>query len=431
MPILAVFYIKIILSALLTLLFVGSVWKKDLFEKWQSGSEDRWILALAFVALRLLPFIGIYVVLGHDVRNDVPFFYYKAESAFRGLFVYRDFWSYHAPLFSYIISLPLWLWNNPRVIVLFMILVESLTVVLTYFTYKKRNPNALLLACLYWMLPFTFVFVVLNGQEDIWFWLVTLLVWRHVQKKPQNYELGAGVLFAAGLLCIKATYIFFLFPLLIFVRRPLRMLAIMAVIGAIALVILYLNVGDKFLMPIRHTKELLTPNLFSVLRPFIESFVHVSERSYTLLNCVGLLLTLGTSIVVAWRYRSRSIQEVIPPLFLITFVAMTLFQPSAPGGYAVAYQLIMVFALIDPRNKWHGLLLLTFSWLLVVQPFIYVYNNSPTYTSFAVLANPILAFEYLLQVLNVGCYVVIFLLAVQKLRQMPGEYPPMKREFSL
>ncbi len=431
MPILTVFYLKIILSALLTLLFVGCVWKKSLFQKWQSSQKDRWILVLSFIGLRLLPFIGIYVIMGQDVRNDVPFFYYKAEAAFRGLFVYRDFWSFHAPLFSYIISLPLWLWNNPRAIVLLMVVVEAIAVVLTYFTYKKRTPDALLLACLYWTLPFTFVFVVLNGQEDIWFWLVTLLIWRHIQKHPHNYELGAGLLFAAGLLCIKVTYIFFLFPLLIFVRRPLRMLAAMAVPGAIALVILYLNVGDQFLMPIRHTQTLLTPNLFSVLRPFIELFVYVPESSFTLLNWIGLLLTLGTSIAMAWRFRSRSIQQVVPLLFLISFVAMTIFQPSAPGGYVTSYQLIMLFVLIDPANRKHGMLVLTFNWLLVVQPFIYVYNGSPSYTSFGMLGTPILAFEYLIQILNVGCYVIIFLLTIKKLRAMPPASPSMKWQLSL
>jgi hypothetical protein len=431
MPILTVFYIKILISALLTLLIVGAVWKKDQFRKWQLAGQDTRLLAVAFVGLRLLPFIGIYVVLGQEPRNDVPFFYYKAESAFRGLFVYRDFWSFHAPLFSYIISLPLWLWNNPRAIVFLMVLIESLTVVLTYFTYKKRTPDALLLACLYWMLPASFVFIVLNGQEDIWFWLVTLLIWRHVRAQPHNYEVGAGLLFAVGLLCIKVTYIFFLFPLLLFVRRPIRMLATMAVPGAVALAILYLNVGDKFLMPIQHTQTLLTPNLFSVLRPFVELFVHVEESSFTLLNWIGLLLTLGTSILVAWRFRNRSFQEAIPALFLVSFVSMTIFQPSAPGGYATSYLLIMLMALINPQSRQHMALVLTFSWLLVVQPFIYVYQDSPSYTSFTMFSKPILALEYGLQVLNVGCYVLVLLLAIRKLRDIPAGAPSKNQPVAL
>jgi hypothetical protein len=431
MPILTVFYIKILISALLTLLIVGAVWKKDQFRKWQLAGQDTRLLAVAFVGLRLLPFIGIYVVLGQEPRNDVPFFYYKAESAFRGLFVYRDFWSFHAPLFSYIISLPLWLWNNPRAIVFLMVLIESLTVVLTYFTYKKRTPDALLLACLYWMLPASFVFIVLNGQEDIWFWLVTLLIWRHVRAQPHNYEVGAGLLFAVGLLCIKVTYIFFLFPLLLFVRRPIRMLATMAVPGAVALAILYLNVGDKFLMPIQHTQTLLTPNLFSVLRPFVELFVHVEESSFTLLNWIGLLLTLGTSILVASRFRNRSFQEAIPALFLVSFVSMTIFQPSAPGGYATSYLLIMLMALINPQSRQHMALVLTFSWLLVVQPFIYVYQDSPSYTSFTMFSKPILALEYGLQVLNVGCYVLVLLLAIRKLRDIPAGAPSKNQPVAL
>ena len=55
---------------------------------------------------RLLPWIGIFLVIGEDPRGDVPFFFYKAEAAKMGGFVYRDFWSVPAPLFAYIISLP-------------------------------------------------------------------------------------------------------------------------------------------------------------------------------------------------------------------------------------------------------------------------------------------------------------------------------------
>jgi hypothetical protein len=418
MPILTVFYIKLVISALLTLLLVGAVWKRALFRQWQLRGQDTWVLTLAFVGLRLLPFIGVYVILGQDPRNDVPFFYYKAESAFRGLWVYRDFWSFHAPLFSYIISLPLYLWNNPRAIVLLMVLMESLTVTLTYKTYKKHTPDALLLACVYWMLPASFVFIVLNGQEDIWFWLVTLLIWRHVRANPDRYETGAGLLFAAGLLCIKVTYIFFLLPLLVFVRRPVRMLAAMAIPGAVALSILYPNVGDKFLMPIQHTQTLLTPNLFSVARPFLEAFIHIPESSYTLLNWIGLVLTVGSTLLVAWWYRTAPFQHIAPLLFLVSFVSMTIFQPSAPGGYATSYLLIMLFALIEPQNRKHLALVLAFSWLLVIQPFIYVYLGSPSYTSFKMLATPILALEYGLQALNVGCYFLIVFLTIRKFRRI-------------
>jgi hypothetical protein len=73
MPILTVFYIKLLISALLTILMMGAIWKREQFQKWQLTEQDTRLLALAFVVLRLLPFIGIYVVLGQEPRNDVPF----------------------------------------------------------------------------------------------------------------------------------------------------------------------------------------------------------------------------------------------------------------------------------------------------------------------------------------------------------------------
>src|SRR5919202_2569284 len=58
---------------------------------------------LTFVLLRLLPFVAIYIFLNQDPRSDVDFFFRKAIAARQGKLVYKDFLSYHAPLFSYLI----------------------------------------------------------------------------------------------------------------------------------------------------------------------------------------------------------------------------------------------------------------------------------------------------------------------------------------
>ncbi|MBU1820379.1 MAG: hypothetical protein KKG00_02550, partial [Bacteroidetes bacterium] len=124
MPILTVFYIKILLCSLFTAAICWVALNPALFKKWQQENEGI-AFSLGFVAMRLLPWIGIFLIIGEDPRGDVPFFFYKAEAAKLGGFVYRDFWSYHAPLFAYIISLPVWLWHNSRAIVLLMVLMET------------------------------------------------------------------------------------------------------------------------------------------------------------------------------------------------------------------------------------------------------------------------------------------------------------------
>ena len=403
MPILTVFYVKLLLNLALTAAIVWVLLKPELFYRWQR-QQEMLVFSAGFLLFRLLPWIGIFLILGEDPRGDVPFFFYKAEAAKLGGFVYRDFWSYHAPLFAYIISLPLWLWHNSRVIVLLMVVVETAILWLTYRTYKSQKSNALQLTYLYWLLPAAFMYILVDGQEEVWFWGAALLMWRYTRRHPQNYEIGVGVLFALALLTIKVTFIFFLFPLMIIVKRPVRLLVTMAAIGVPVLAFLYWQIGDLFLRPIRHTEQLMTPNLFSILRPFVELFITFDPKESTMLNWIGLVFTLLIPSYMAYRSRGRAVADLIPGLFVATFVCMMIFQASAPGAYLIAFLITVVFELIDIKNPWHIMVLLALSWLTVVQPFVYVYNGQPSYTTFGMLGTPIYLLEYSLQVLNVACF---------------------------
>ncbi len=403
MPILTVFYIKVILSIGLTAGIIWTQWKSALIAEWQQ-KNDTLAFTLGFLILRLLPWIAIFIILDQEPRGDVPFFFYKAEGAKAGGFVYRDFWSYHAPLFAYIISLPIWLWHNARAIVLFMVLMETLILWITYRSYKQEKSNALQATFLYWMLPASFMYILIDGQEEVWFWGLALWMWIHVRKNPVNYETGLGVIFAIALLTTKATFVFFLPPLLLSVRNPVKMLLVMAAIGLPALAFLYWQIGDLFLMPIQHTEQLMTPNLFSITRPFIELFVHIDHTNSTAVNWIGLIITMVLVSYLAYRGRENTLIQTLPSLFIATFACMMIFQASAPGAYLIAYVLAVVFEIVDLRNNKHLLILLVLSWLTVVQPFVNVWIKQPDYTEFSMLANPAYLGEWILQVINVACF---------------------------
>ncbi|WP_420154058.1 hypothetical protein [Siphonobacter sp.] len=403
MSILTVFYIKLLLNVGLTAGIIWSVKKATLIQQWQQ-KNDTLAFSLGFLILRLIPWVMIFLVINEVPRGDVPFFFYKAEGAKAGGFVYRDFWSYHAPLFAYIISLPLWLWHNSRAIVLLMVLMETLILWGTYRTYKPEKSNALQASLIYWMLPASFMYILIDGQEEVWFWGLALLMWRHVKQNPEDYEVGLGVIFAIALLTTKATFVFFLPPLLISVRRPIKMLLVMAAIGLPALAFLYWQIGDLFLMPIQHTEQLMTPNLFSITRPIIELFVHIDTSNSTLVNWLGLITTMLLVSYLAYRGRVNPLTHTLPALFIATFACMMIFQASAPGAYLIAYLLAVVFDIVDLRNNKHLTILLVLSWLTVVQPFVNVYIEQPDYTRFGMLTNPVYLFDWLLQVLNVACF---------------------------
>lgn len=403
MPVLTVFYIKLIINLGLTLAIFWTVSKSGLFAKWQAENE-KLVFLLGFVLLRLIPWIGIFLVLNEDPRGDIPFFFYKAEAAKRGGFVYRDFWSYHAPLYAYIISLPVWIWHNSRSIVLFMVLMESGILWLTYKTYKYKINNALQLAIIYYLLPAGFMYILVDGQEEVWFWGAALLIWRFTIRKTENYEVGIGLLYALALLTIKVTFIFLLPALLLVVRKPVKMLLVMAAVGLPAIGFLYWQIGDLFLMPIQHTEQLMTPNLFSISRPFVEMIVSINEKKSTLINWFGLLFTIFIPAYMAYKARYRHINEILPGIFIACFVCMMIFQASAMGAYVIAYLMAVLFEIIDVRKTAHIAILLLLNWLTVVQPFVWVYIGQPAYTSLSMFSNVTYLFEYVLQILNVLCF---------------------------
>lgn len=404
MPILTVFYLKLVINLALTLGIIWTVSRSQLFSKWQK-ENDKAVFLFAFVALRLVPWIAIFLVVNEEPRGDIPFFFYKAEAAKAGGFVYRDFWSYHAPLYAYIISIPVWIWHNARAIVLFMVLMESGILWLTYQTYKYRTSQALQLAVIYLMLPAAFMYILVDGQEEIWFWGAALLIWRYTIRVRENYEIGVGILYAIALLTIKVTFIFLLPALLVVVKKPVKVLLTMAAIGLPAVGFLYWQIGDLFLMPIQHTEQLMTPNLFSITRPWVEMVVHVNEKRSTMINWFGLLFTVFVPVYMAYKGRHRHISEILPALFIACFVCMMIFQASAMGAYVIAYLMAVLFEIIDIRKTYHIVILLALNWLTVVQPFVWVYLKQPAYLSPGMFTNASFLFEYMLQILNVLCFV--------------------------
>src|SRR5690606_31793262 len=122
MAIITVFYIKLIICFFLTVGVYFLVRKKDLLVRWQQGQDKVYFLS-GFLIFRVIPWIVVFLVANQEPRGDIPFFFGKAIHAKVGEMVYRDFWSYHAPLFPYIISMPLFIWHTAKAIVALMLLI--------------------------------------------------------------------------------------------------------------------------------------------------------------------------------------------------------------------------------------------------------------------------------------------------------------------
>jgi len=372
----------------------------------------RW---LAFVALRLVPFAIIYLLLDQEPRSDVQFFYERAVPAMQGQLVYRDFLSYHAPLFTYITAIPLFIWNNARVIILMMAVIEFVIANGTFRYMRSSMPDALLRFVLYYLLPLPFVAMVLSSEEDVWMWgfgILTLALPTSLSER--RYAFLTGLIWAVGMLTIKFMLVVLLIPLFFLIRKRFYYLLGLLVVGIPTVLIVYALMGDAFLMPIQHSSNAMAPNMVSVLRPILGSLF--GQVSLTSLNWVGLVGTIGGGSWVAWRFRELGYRRAFPLIFCFVFGLFMILLPSAPGYYLFTQEMALVFVVLaNTRTHWLRFSILNF--LLVIQPILMiVYANNALYTNLSMLTNPVYGLDYVIQVIELVLLVWLVVLTYKKLK---------------
>ncbi len=389
MPVLYVFLVKLFLTVM-ACIAEYVLWKR--YDIWQKVFETHKPLIISTIVFitRIIPFIVVFVLVKELPRGDIPFFYYKASHALQLDMVYKDFWSFHAPLFSYFLALPLLIVHHPSSIVALMLVGEVFCAIYTYQYYQKIDSSAFRKLVHYLIMPAPMIICLFGGQEDIWLWGFAL--WGlNVLIKTQN-EWKFGLVIALALLSLKVTFAFFLFPLFFLLKNKTKFIGALCAVGIPSLMILYNLVGWDFLMLIKHTEDPYSPNLFSVLRPLFGHSVDITK-----MNWIGLALFLSLATWIGYQARNKDLQQAFPLLFVITFGLMQLFLPSAMAYYMFIYFIVLVFDQWQTQDIRYLVLLLGFNLLLVVQPFVYVYLKNPVFASFTALSSPMLLLEYLLE----------------------------------
>ena len=374
---------------------------------------------LTFILLRLVPFLVIYVVLNQEPRNDVEFFYHKAEAALQGKLVYRDFLSYHSPLFSYFISLPLLLWHNARVLVLLMAVMEFIIARATLRRYHTQADAPIVWFVIYYLLPLPFMAIVLSSQEEIWMWGFCLLSLALPQDR--RFSLRLGLLWGVAMLVIKFMLIVFLIPLFFVAPNRWQYVAGLLLVGLPSLLILYGLVGMDFLMPIQHSSLPMTPNLVSVLRPVLGTYFERVPLTY--LNWVGLVATIGGASFVGHRFRTMGYKCLLPYLYAFTFALFMLCLPSSMGFYLFTHSLVLVLVVL-PNGRgmraWPAFVLLNI--LTVVQPILSVlYNKQELYNAWSLINGPVEWTDFLMQCVEVGIFLYLLQVILSQMESAAGQ----------
>ena len=409
-------WLKTGLSIILSLLVMTLLLFKDRFKK---GSAPV-LLGVGWVVLRLVPFILIYNYLNLEPRSDIAGFLVGwGTHAKNGELIYRDFVCTYSPFFPYLIGLSLAIWDSARSIVFLMLVMEAFAMWISFWYYEPKVPRSELVVrfLIYLCLPASLVLCVLGGQEDVWTWLFVGLAALAWIGRSHRYWLY-GSLLVLGLMSTKATFVLVLPALLVLAPSPLKLMMVLGSWGIVIVAVLYALVGLEFTQPLGEADTLRSPNVLSVINPWVFDGIGVGAKFW---NWLGLLLTVGLSTVSAWRARQADFHEALTRVFVITYATMMIVQQSAYSNYIFLFLLPLALYLIDWNNRRQVGLLLLYNLLCVVHPSYWWRLGMPKYLQPSdIWASSAALLDYLMQLGVVGLTVYFIALAFPKGRAQAG-----------
>lgn len=367
---------KTAISVAALLVTTAFLFKKDALTDWLEKKSANAVLAVAWIFLRLLPFIAVYLVANMEPTSDVNGFWDEGSKASLGQVVYRDFWSPYSPLYAYFLGIWLKLWYSPKMIVLTMAVMDGIALLASYHFFRPFQSRGTFLfrALIYLLLPGSLVLCVIGAQEDVWMWLFVILAYL-LRERTLRVEWYAAVL-AIGLLMTKAIFVLIMVPLFLLEKQKIRFVIPIAIIGIISLAVLYPLVGLEFMQPLDEAKTLRAPNIPSVLNPWFYNSIGVGEKIW---NWIGLVASVGLACISAWRLRNADFRVMLSKVWVVLYATMMIVQQSAYSNYIFLFLLPLVFYVIDWKNKTQITILFVFNLLCVVHPSYWWRLGMPCY----------------------------------------------------
>lgn len=396
---------KLVIGVFCSVLIVAAIGMRARIEAFSSSLHPYTWVATLWVLLRLAPFILVFIVLKVEPTSDVNGFWYMATNAAEGKMVYRDFWSPYSPFYAYLLAIGALLWHNPKVVVLIMLLMEGLTVALSYSFFKQhltRN-SFFFKSLLYFLLPGSLVLCVLGAQEDIWMWLFFVLA--VVVRKRTGSVVAYSFLLALGILTTKAIFVLFFLPLFLLEKQKWHFTWPLVLTGVLSLVALYLNVGMEFLQPIGEADTLRAPNVVSVLNPWTFDTIGMGKGFW---NWLGLFATLSLGCVGAFRWKNDDFVLASTRIFSVMYATLMIVSQSAYSNYIFIFLLPLTLILIDFHDRRFLSFLLIYNILCTVHPSLWWRSGMPKYyTPADVLGNLQSLIDYAMQLSIVGLTVYL------------------------
>ncbi len=394
---------KFIISIIGSIIFAVIFFNKEKIKQITLNHETKYFY-LAILFTRIIPVFVIFLFLDYDATSDVKMFFDWAQAAKTGHLVYRDFRAPYAPLFSYITAIPLFIHNHVNSVLLLMVLIEAVILSFTFHFIQKKitKQQSLLAALLYLTLPATFILSVIGGQEDIWMWgviLVSLIVFENTKN-----SFWVGVVLGFGMIITKVIFVFCLPIALILLPNKIKYILGLAVIGLPSLAILVYFGGDTFLLPIQEANNPRTPNIWSIINPFIDFYNIIGIKNLNLIGLITNILIISYFSIKA-KIKEIPFQKAFPLLWILSNLWLMFIQQSSLSNYCYIFLMPLIFYYYPAKNQINIWLILLFSFACAIQPPIWWGQKMPLYTSWQALTKPINALEYGLEIFIVGCII--------------------------
>ncbi|MES2797350.1 MAG: hypothetical protein V4683_15365 [Bacteroidota bacterium] len=394
---------KFAISVACSIVFLILLFNKERILRLVKNSENIYFL-LSLIVFRFIPILIVYLLLKFDATSDVKMFHTWAVTAKNGYFVYRDFYSPYAPLFSYITALPLFFYNHVNSILLLMVVIEVtiLTITYRYFANLDSKSHSFYYSLLYLSLPATFVLSVISGQEDIWMWGIIICSLLIYQKTNDSF--WVGTILGIGMIVTKVIFVFSLPIAFILLPKKLRLLVGLALIGIPTLCILVYFGGDTFLLPIQEANNPRTPNIWSILNPFLSVYSNIGIKN---LNLIGLISNVTIIILLSLKSKIAQItfSKAFPLIWIFSNCWLMFIQQSSLSNYCFVFLMPIIFMFSAQKDLKFLIITLLFSVACTLQPPIWWGQKMPIYANLSDILKPINLVEYILEIFIVGCII--------------------------
>jgi hypothetical protein len=380
----------------------------------------RFDLPFLWCVARLLPFLVVYVFAGFAPESDVATcFWPQALGALAGLVPYRDFESFFGPFYPHLLAVPLIVWKDPRAIILWMTLLEAVTIALTLRAAKLSAPGLartrFLLCC--FLAPGPLLLEIIGGQEDFLLWTFGLLTWAALSR---SREVLAGFVTAAAMLCTK---VLFLLPLAGFfglARSRPRYLALIVPTGVVAALVLWQLTGTAFLSTLGQSGNISPPQIWILLH-FLSQGLIPAGTPVISFSVVALLLLVAFAGAISRADELRKNFTVFAAGWTVLFALLLILSPKSQGAYFANFALPCLLLVIDrPR--------LLVVWVVagalgVIEPSLFYRLGEQHPASIAAVRGPAGFLDLALQAVLVASFAALAWHAWQIFRRAPRPPP--------